>query len=114
MQLHTIMKLVKNNFMIDDELRVYIFKDRIEFIDFTPAIEQDGELLMDDFYGKLFTIYYRDNIIIAIEHNCLSMITSKNTGLYKFLADLINQEIEDLNTYPVLRDKYDDDCYQKL
>ena len=99
MRLKTLMKLIKNNFMVDEELRVYIFADTIEFIDYTSAIKQDDKEICSDFCGNLFTIYHKNNIILTIEHNCLKMITGKNRELYKFLVSLINQDIEDLNNY---------------
>lgn len=112
MQLHTLLKLIKNNFVVDEELRAYIYKNRIEFIDFTSAIIQDGKQIMDDFYGLMFILYYdKDNTITSIEPTSLNLITSGNANMYKFLADLIGQQIGDLNSYPVVPD-LDEQIYQ--
>lgn len=114
MQLHTLMKLVKNHFMVDEKLKVYIYEDRIDFIDYTSPIElPDGETL-NEFNGRLITMYYRDSVIIAIEPQSLNLITPRNTGLYKFLCDLIETKIDDLKSYPVISEKDNEDLVQIL
>lgn len=105
MQLHTLMKLVKNHFMVDEKLKVYIYEDRIDFIDYTSPIElPDGELLKE-FNGLLITIYYKDTKIIALEPHSLNLITPRNTEIYKFLCDIIGAEIADLHKYTVIKNK---------
>ena len=114
MQLHTLMKLVKNNFMVDEKLKVYIYEDRIDFIDYTSPVDlPDGETLKE-FNGLLMTIYYRDTKIIALEPHSLSLITPRNKNLYSFLGDLIGQEINDLKSYPVISEKDNEDLVQVL
>ena len=114
MQLHTLMKLVKNHFMVDELLKVYVYEDRIDFIDYTGPVElPDGEL-MKEFNGMLLTMYYKDNTIISIEHHSLKLITPRNIGLYKFLCDLIDTKIDDLRSYPVIPEGTEEDLVQTL
>lgn len=108
MQLHTLMKLIKHNFQVDEELRAYIYNNRIKFIDFTSGFTQD-DITLNDFYGKLLTIYYDEETleIKSIEPHCLSIITPVNKEVYKYLADLIGKTIDDLNNYPKTMDLAD-------
>lgn len=108
MQLHTLMKLIKHNLQVDEELRVYIYTNRIEFIDFTSGFTQD-DITVNDFYGKLLTIYYDEKTleIKSIMPQCLSLITPVNKDVYKYLADLIGKTIDDLNNYPKTMDLAD-------
>ena len=115
MQLQELMKQVKSKFMIDEQLRVYIYKDRIDFIDFTSAVvDEKGEKIMPDFYGRLFTITYNEKIISTIEPSSLSIITPRNTELYKYLCDLIYTKIDDLDSYPVIPENEHEDLAQTL
>ncbi len=100
MKLNEIMEQVKLKFHIDEKLQVHIYKDTIEFIEFTSGITNDsGIQLMSDFYGKLFIMYYENKRITAIEPQCLGLMTPRNIQIYNFLCDLINQTINDLDTY---------------
>jgi len=114
MQLKTLMKLVKNNFMVDEKLKVYIYEDKIEFIDYTSPIELPNGETLKEFNGLLLTIYYRDNKIIALEPRSLSLMTPRNTGIYKFLCDIIGTEIDDLKSYPVISENDNKDLVQIL
>ena len=102
MQLHTLMKLIKNNFMVDEKLKVYIYEDRIDFIDYTSPIDlPDGELLKE-FNGLLISLYTKENKIVAIEHHSLNLITPKNKNIYTFLCSLIETSITDLHKFPII------------
>ena len=114
MQLHTLMKLVKNNFMVDEKLKVYIYEDRIDFIDYTSPIELPNGETLKEFNGLLLTMYYKDNKIIAIEHHSLNLITPRNTNLYKALCDLIDNEINDLQDYPIIQENSNKDLFLVL
>lgn len=115
MQLQELMKQVKSKFMVDEQLRVYIYKDRIDFIDFTSAVvDKKGEEIVPDFYGRLFSATYRDKVITVVEPQSLSMITPRNTELYKYLCDLIYTKIDDLDSYPVIPENEHEDLAQTL
>ena len=102
MQLKTLMKLVKNNFVVDDRLDVYIYTDRIEFVEHIDPIykdDEDKELLLKEFNGRIFILYYTGNTITSIEHSCLRLINNTNKGLYEFLLGLINEKVDDIDKY---------------
>ena len=100
MRLYTIMKLIKNQFMVDEELRAYKYDDRIELFEYVSPVEQDGKEVMKSMECRLMILYYNDkNIITAIEHNCLKLLNQRNKNLYKFLIKLIGEPIIDLDKY---------------
>ena len=100
MRLKTIMKLIKNQFMVDDELRAYRYEDRIELFDYVSPIEQDGKKIMDEMECRLLVLYYnKDGIITTIEHNCLTLLNERNSHLYKCLIKLLGEKIIDLDKY---------------
>ena len=101
MQLNTLMKLIRNAFHIDNELRAYIYADRIEFIEHDTEIDLGNGEILNEFNGRLCVMYLDNtNKITTIEHSSLSMITPRNIGIYRGLIDLIDVEIADLNNYP--------------
>lgn len=115
MKLYDIMKDVKQIFHIDETLRVYIYKDRIDFIDFTSKIlDKDGNELVPDFYGKLFSVEYKDKIITIVEPQSLSFMTANNVSLYRYLCSLVHKEIEDLDSFPVIPEYEHEDLAQTL
>ena len=100
MRLRTVMKLIKNQFMVDEELRAYKFNDRIELFEYISPIKQDGKKVMDEMECRLMTLYYdKNNVITSIEHNCLSLINERNMCLYKCLIKLVGEIIIDLDKY---------------
>ena len=104
MQLQELLQLVKKNFLVDDELRAFIYKGKIEFIDYNEPVYQNGNKIMEDFYGLLCVLYFDEKTfeITSIEPSCLRLITKVNCNLYSFLASLIGQYIDDINSYPRL------------
>ena len=107
--------LIRNAFHIDNELRAYIYADRIEFIEHDPEIDLGNGEILNEFNGRLCVMYLDNtNKITTIEHNSLSMITPRNVGIYRGLIDLIDVEIADLNNYPKIEDKYKTDIYQSI
>lgn len=115
MQLNTLLKLLKHGFHVDEELRAYIYKDRVEIVEHEPEITIVGERVISEFNGLLCIIYYNDkNIITAIEPSSLSLLTTANKALYKTLIDFIGQDIADLKNYPILEDRYKSEIYQSV
>lgn len=109
MQLHTLMKLIKNHFVVDEELRVYRYADRLEFYDYiSPVYNDNNEKLMEEMEGRLLILYYNDNnVVTAVEHSCLKLVNERNKNLYKFVINLVGTEITDLYEYKMLEDKED-------
>ena len=111
MQLHTLLKLLKHGFHVDNELRAYIFNSKLEILEHDPEIKIDNKVIRE-FNGLLCTIYFNDkNIITIIEPSSIHTITTANKSLYKTLVDLIGQEITDIKSYSVIEDIYKSSDY---
>ena len=100
MRLRTVMKLIKNQFMVDEELRAYKYDDRIELYEYISPIDKDGKRILNEMECKLMILYYnKNNVITSIEHSCLSLINERNMCLYKCLIKLVGEIIIDLDKY---------------
>lgn len=118
MLLHTLMKLITNHCYVTDELRVYIYDGYIQFVDHTDyeyTNPKTNELVKEEFNGVVFTMSYdtETNEITTIEPSSNVLFTPANKNMYKFLLDLIGQQIENLNSYPVNEGR-EKDIYQSL
>lgn len=112
MKLIDIMKQIKDVFYVEDELRVYIYKDSIEFIDY---MEVEG---LKPIYGNLVSLNYKDNIITCIAHDSLILMNKTNIHIYQTLINLIGQHIDDLDDFAKLENEDQNitqiSMYQKL
>lgn len=102
MKLKELMTQIKDKFQVDEQLRAYLYKDRIKFIDYTSKCVLKNGKKLDDFYGNLMSIYLKENKISCIECNIINLITPANIEAINFLTSLINIEIEDYNSYKYL------------
>lgn len=119
MLLHNLMEQIKQNCLIDDELRLFIYDDYIEVIDHTdyeyisPKLKK---LMKEEFNAMIFRIHYSgvNKEITAIEPTTSNILfTPANRDMYKFLVDLPGQTIDDLESYPTNPGRKDD-IYQSL
>lgn len=102
MKLKELMKQIKRNFLVDEQLRAYLYKDVIRFIDYTSGCTLSNGEELKPHYGSILNIYLENNKISYIECNSISLITPANAELIKFVASLINIEIEDYSSYNYL------------
>lgn len=102
MKLKELMEQIKRNFLVDEQLRAYLYKDVIRFIDYTSGCTLSNGEELEPHYGSLLNVYLKDNKISYIECDSISLITPANANLIKFVASLINTEIEDYNSYDYL------------
>lgn len=107
MKLYDMMTVIKDKFKVE-ELRAYLYKDKIEFIDFTPGYKGSK-----DFYGGLFTIYVDHNVIISIDNESMHFINDKNKDCISYLIGLIGTEIEGYQYFPKL-DSIENMYYEKV
>lgn len=108
MLLKDLMNEIKEKLMVDEELRAYLYEDKIVFIDFTSGFSQDG-IDLEDFYGTLLTVFIKDKKISCIENESIHLITPVNKNIVSWLTTLIEVEIEDIDKYPKLKSIEDQD-----
>lgn len=110
MLLNSLLLDIKKKFMVDDQLKAYLYENKIELIDFTPGFYLSNGEWEDDFYGFLFTIYLEDNKISCIENNSIQLITPVNQQTVIYLASLIGTIIDDYDNYDKLKSISKLDC----
>lgn len=110
MKLREFLKELRCKLLIDDNLKAYLYKDKIEIIDFTPGFDLENGERIEDFYGHVLDIYLEDNKITIIEDRAMKMMTPVNKDTYIYLANLIGLEIEDYSDYEKLSNHRDLDC----
>ena len=102
MKLKELMEQIKRNFLVDEQLRAYLYKDVIRFIDYTSGYTLSNGEELEPHYGSLLNIYLEGNKISYIECDSINLITPANANLIKFVASLVNIEIEDYDSYNYL------------
>lgn len=109
MKLRELLRELKTKFLIDEILKAYLYKDRIEIIDYTSEYEYEDENKNihkePDFYGRCITLYLKNNEINYIDPCCISYFTKANKNALIYLLNLIDTIIEDYNDYDKLEDK---------
>ena len=113
MLLKELLKDIKREFMIDEQLKAYLYENKIELVDFTSGFEYEvkGEKKVeDDFYGNIGTLYLENGKITHIENNSIHLITKSNQQLVIYLASLIGTIIDDYNSYDKLKNIRQLDC----
>ena len=102
MKLKALLEELKHVFLIEEELRAYLYEDRIEVCDYTSAIRLTDRTL-DETLCLVATIYVnKENKINIIENRLLNMITTANADMVRFLTNLIGQTVDDYKEYPKL------------
>lgn len=110
MKLKDFLKELRYKLLIDDNLKAYLYGDKMEIIDYTPGYElQNGEII-DPFYGHVLDIYFEGNTISIVEDRAMKIITPVNKDTHIYLANLIGLEIEDYGDYAKLPNHRDLDC----
>lgn len=105
---------VKENMQVDEELRAYVYEDKIEFVEFTSGIEiPENNISLKDFCGILFIAYIKEDKICCIEDKCMNIITRANKTAFIFLASLIDIKIDDFNITPKL-ESANTEFYEKV
>lgn len=102
MKLKELMEQIKRSFLVDEQLRAYLYKDVIRFIDYTSGYTLSNGEELEPHYGSLLNIYLEGNKISYIECDSINLITPANANLIKFVASLVNIEIEDYDSYNYL------------
>lgn len=113
MLLKELLKDIKREFMIDEQLKAYLYENKIELVDFTSGFEyevKEEKKVEDDFYGNIGTLYLENGKITHIENNSIHLITKSNQQLVIYLASLIGTIIDDYNSYDKLKNIRQLDC----
>lgn len=106
MNLKELVQEIKKVTPYDDELRVYLYENRIEFYDFSYGYEAQGETYKDSM-SLILALNIKDNVIKTIENQFGSFITPANSETILLLCNLIGEEIVDYGTYEKLQNLID-------
>lgn len=111
MLLKDLLKDIKKNLMVDEQLKAYLYKDRILLIDFTSGFElPEQSINMKDFYGTIGSLLLKDNKISSIENEIIHLITPANQQTIIYLASLIGTEIDDYDQYEKIKTLRESEC----
>lgn len=91
-------KELKEHLPAIDTLRAYLYKDKIEVIDYTESFELDG-IKEEPFYGRVLTIYIEDNKVSVIKNHSFELITPANVEMLKYILSILGVELEDYENH---------------
>jgi hypothetical protein len=104
---------LKSTLMIEDALKAYLYEDKIELIDYTPAISlEEADVTMPDFYGHTIDLIVEKNVISAIDASTFSLFTPANKEVISELLDLIGATIIDYSEYEKLPSIEERNCVE--
>ena len=112
MELKELIQKAKEIIPHDDELRAYLYKDKIYFYDFSfgfdlPGYDTDEIVHEEDSMSCVVQLNLENNKIRTIENPMGNFITQANKDILLFFIELMDKEIEDYDKYDKLDDLYE-------
>jgi hypothetical protein len=79
LKLKDLLLQLKKCLIVDDTLKAYLYKNKIEIIDYTPAISlEEADINLSEFYGHTIDLIIDNNVISSIDASTFSLFTPAN------------------------------------